>query len=890
MIQPQTYTLFSASRAFILDTETDSKEGIFVYKYDRKGQQIQKRVPGNTDFEVMVYDRLYRMVLSRDAGDDQVLDAFGRSRFKFTKFDALDRPVMSGLTFLTQGYNRQTLQDDFDNHPANQINETTVNTGGLFGYSNTSFSSNYTPQDANVRAVNYFDNYTWQLDNLYNFDATKAFGTRWTNSYFGMATGSLIRNVETLDFYKNVNYFDFKGRIIQNFSKNNKGTIERSEMLYRFNGELLKMRYLHDGINEISEYSYDHLGRRISYVLNGKPIAKYEYDAIGRLKNKKFSPSGTTQNSKQTGNWTDASTWLSGLLPNANDNVTINTGHMLTIPSGQIAGAGILNDRGTLRNFGTLNMGKATNSDLYNYTLHYHIRGGLRGINLDANNNLTNALFSLKLSYEDDQIYFDGNIRKQEWKTDLDNVTRSFTYRYDGGSRIKAGSYVGKVGENYTLSDVIYDDNGNIKKLIRNGLISGNTFGIIDNLNYTYNTNSNKILKVDDVSNVTASFADVAGNDYTYLADGSLASDANKGITKIEYNYLKRPKKFTFSNGSTLENQYDANGKKLKSISSDGTTYDFVGNTIYKNNVLYQISHDEGRIIKGEYEYEIKDYLGNLRISFRDSLGVAKITQKQDYDVYGSELQGLSYTKPLWNQDNFKYLGRESIAQTGYIDLLNRQYDRILGRFTSLDPVVEGQEDQSLYQYGWNNPVLRSDPNGLFPGEGLWSKLVSLVKNHGYAKSSVELTNGAQVEVSAGKSAQVKINAGSITLAKFEGSYDKNGPKVEKYVAGQKGKQTTDMSHGFGIGVVAGSEVKYTTPRDPRNGYKKDGDSKLEITTALGGDFFSGFVKTEENLNTGASTMSVGVNVAAGLKIVFGVSVEGEIGLKFVTHEPTIKK
>ena len=444
----------------------------------------------------------------------------------------------------------------------------------------------------------------------------------------------------------------------------------------------------------------------------------FQYNAIGQLKNKRFSPSGTTLNSKQTGNWTDASTWLSGLLPNANDNVTINTGHTLTIPNGQIVGAGILNDRGTLRNFGTLNMGKFSTTDLYNQSMSYHIRGALRGINLDNSGNLTNALFSMKLFYEDDQIYFDGNIRKQEWKTGLDNVTRSFTYRYDGSSRIKAGSYVGKVGENYTLSDVIYDDNGNIKKLIRNGLISGNTFGIVDNLNYTYNTNSNKILKVDDVSNVAASFADVAGNDYTYLADGSLASDANKGITKIEYNYLKRPKKFTFSNGSTLENQYDATGKKLKSISSDGTVFDFMGNVIYKNNTLYQISHDEGRIIKGEYEYEIKDYLGNLRVAFRDSLGIAKITQKQDYDIYGSELQGLSYTKPLWNQDNFKFLGRESIAQTGYVDLLNRQYDKILGRFISPDPVTDGQESQSLFQYSWNNPVLLSDPNGDYPDGG----------------------------------------------------------------------------------------------------------------------------------------------------------------------------
>jgi hypothetical protein len=29
--------------------------------------------------------------------------------------------------------------------------------------------------------------------------------------------------------------------------------------------------------------------------------------------------------------------------------------------------------------------------------------------------------------------------------------------------------------------------------------------------------------------------------------------------------------------------------------------------------------------------------------------------------------------------------------------------------------VTDGQEHLSLYQYGWNNPVLRSDPDGLYP-------------------------------------------------------------------------------------------------------------------------------------------------------------------------------
>ena len=473
---------------------------------------------------------------------------------------------------------------------------------------------------------------------------------------------------------------------------------------------------VHQDITKIYDYAYDHVGRKTSFIHNGKPIAKYEYDETGRLQIKKFSPAGSAVGSKQTGNWTDVNTWLSGFLPSVNDNITINSGHTVTIPNGQSGSAGVLNDKGVLRNFGTLNMGKLTTADLYAENFQYHIRGGLRGINLDANNDLTNSLFTFKLTYEDDGTYYNGNIRNQYWKSNLDGIQRAYQYSYDAASRILGATYAGKTGESYAMNSVSYDFNGNIKTLSRNGLKSDNTFGLIDNLAYSYQANSNKIQAVTDNSNDTASFADATGDtDYTYSQDGSLTSDANKGITNIEYNYLKRPKKYTFSNGSTLENQYDATGKKLKSISSDGTTYDFLGNLIYKNNVLYQISHDEGRIIKGEYEYEIKDHLGNLRVSFRDSLGVAKITQKQDYDVYGSELQGLSYTKPLWNQDNFKYLGRESISQTGYIDLLNRQYDRILGRFTSIDPLAEKGGNWSPYSYAFDNPVNFHDPDGRWP-------------------------------------------------------------------------------------------------------------------------------------------------------------------------------
>jgi RHS repeat-associated protein len=423
------------------------------------------------------------------------------------------------------------------------------------------------------------------------------------------------------------------------------------------------------------------------------------------------NPTGTTQGSLQTGNWTDASSWLSGVFPLANDNVTINTGHTLTIPSGQIASAGILNDKGTLRNFGTLNMGKIPTADLYVETLSYHIRGGLRGINLDASGNLTNSLFSFKLGYETNG-FWDGNIGKQEWKSNLDNVSRSFTYRYDGASRITGGKFIGNGTENYSLDSVNYDFNGNIKMLTRRGYKSNNTFGIVDNLSYTYQSNSNKIQEVTDNSLENASFKDATGTtDYAYSLDGSLTSDANKGITLIEYNYLKLPRKVV-QNGVTTLIQYDASGKKLKETIGTQIT-DYSGNKIYKNSALYQIGHDEGRIINGEYEYNIKDHLGNLRVAFRDSLGIAKISQSYAYGIWGEDLPTLSYLKQTWKADNFKFTGKESLQGTGYIDFGARWYDNLVPRFTTIDPLSELSRRFSPFVYGNNNPLRFIDPDGM---------------------------------------------------------------------------------------------------------------------------------------------------------------------------------
>jgi RHS repeat-associated protein len=78
-------------------------------------------------------------------------------------------------------------------------------------------------------------------------------------------------------------------------------------------------------------------------------------------------------------------------------------------------------------------------------------------------------------------------------------------------------------------------------------------------------------------------------------------------------------------------------------------------------------------------------------------------------------MKGMQMAKNPANFNKYQFLNRETQFETGYIDLIRRQYDPQIGRFISQDPVTDGQEHLSLYQYGWNNPILKPDPNGDFP-------------------------------------------------------------------------------------------------------------------------------------------------------------------------------
>ena len=276
---------------------------------------------------------------------------------------------------------------------------------------------------------------------------------------------------------------------------------------------------------------------------------------------------------------------------------------------------------------------------------NYDIRGRLKTVNggatsLEASQN---DLFGMQYGYKaptSNGTYTDL-LQSQSWISKSRPSTRSFTYSYDTKDRLNGATYAGIGSEDYTLQSVGYDDNGNITSLARKGMNSGTStapggWGVIDNLTYTYATNSNKLQKVQDAEAnnkpaVVQDFKDknTASDDYEYYKDGSLKLGRNREITSITYNYLGLAEVITLTgNNRSIQNIYDASGLRMYKIIKDGTAekrYDYVGDIIYRDGNPYSINHDEGRVLKAgssdfnTYEYQYRDQQGNLRVAYRQS-------------------------------------------------------------------------------------------------------------------------------------------------------------------------------------------------------------------------------------------------------------------------------
>ena len=366
-------------------------------------------------------------------------------------------------------------------------------------------------------------------------------------------------------------------------------------------------------------------------------------------------------------------------------------------------------------------------------------------------------LFTEKIRYTDPvytnpgtgPIQYNGNISQLETQV-AGREAQAYSFKYDDLDRLTEATYtdVHSAGWNtrgwssQTSTDnkyreaVTYDKRGNIQTMIRNGLQGSYVSNLIvsyfaqtDNLSYSYDPNNpNRLTKVSESSNLTRGFVSAnngVATHYTYDMNGNLLTDANKNITAIEYNYLNLPQVITFSGNRIIQFVYDASGAKLRKITNNNgtiTTYDYVGGVEYKNNTLERIANTEGSIVNNgsggyEYEYVLRDHLGNSRVTFNGNadgtVTVNNIKQINHYYPFGMNTEG------NWNGANgknkYQYNGKELNDDfgLGWNDYGARFYDAAVGRWNTVDPLSEKMRRHSPYNYAFDNPIRFVDPDGM---------------------------------------------------------------------------------------------------------------------------------------------------------------------------------
>ena len=167
-----------------------------------------------------------------------------------------------------------------------------------------------------------------------------------------------------------------------------------------------------------------------------------------------------------------------------------------------------------------------------------------------------------------------------------------------------------------------------------------------------------------------------------------------------------------------------ANGVEF---SGEGTAASRIANinASVDGRVAYSYDASTGAPSGSRVEYYHNDHLGNVRLAFSDLDGNGAITVGGIYDPTNEITQerhyypfGLTHTGAWFAtvapEDAYRYNGIEFDEATQNYLAAFRSYDPSIGRWLHVDPLAEWAPNWSPYRFGFNNPVLYSDPFGLF--------------------------------------------------------------------------------------------------------------------------------------------------------------------------------
>lgn len=506
------------------------QELCFRYEYDKRGRMIAKKVPGAA-WVYMLYDSRDRLIGTQDG----VMRP--NSKWLITCYDALNRPVMTGMLTHTGG--PKTLQVQATQFttppqtpPTNPMAiDLILNTVGVTGEqkavqsitldpgfeSTAPFESVLSPAsapDGNTTlagvpvnyfafsqmgdfvplTITYYDNYDWTTKTYLTADNSKLedgdnpypenLPSAASTATIGMVTGMKVRVLEDPTNFSagamltTVNFYDDKGRLIQAQSENYKGGETVLTNRYDFSGKVVSS-YMH--VTRPASSPGVTMDLRVQTVMN--------YDHGGRL----------------------LKSWKI-LDDDAAKTIVIAENEYNEL--GQLVRKKIGQERDE-------NGAYLANTALETLDQHYTIRGWLAGINKSyANGNGPSGqfdhYFGMELLYDygmSDKNALNGNISGQKWRTAGNGVARAYGYSYDPANRLLTGDFSQRGSSGYSdvaavnfdvkMGDGIdgqtaYDANGNIKRMEQYGMYQG-TSRKLDELIYYYDVNSNKLKLVQDL-------------------------------------------------------------------------------------------------------------------------------------------------------------------------------------------------------------------------------------------------------------------------------------------------------------------------------------------------------------------------------------------------------
>lgn len=395
---------------------------------------------------------------------------------------------------------------------------------------------------------------------------------------------------------------------------------------------------------------------------------------------------------------------------------------------------------------------------------------------------------------------FDGNIKATRWATknlDANSATtqNAYTYTYNDnrwlteatyGSANNSGIITPNTNNDYKVSNLTYDANGNLLSLNRNKYFDSSSSDM-DEFTYNYNGLTNQLNHVTDAITAATNVDDLKtqqpdnyeynsigqlvknteeGVEYIYNASGLVTQVKKDGQVFLNINYDDKGKRVrkevTYDNGVSWQETYYVRDAAGSVMAVYGGNYTNNSSTVYlKDNSIFGLSRLGNVADNGKTFYELKDHLGSVKAVITKNLmtGTAGVYEASDYYPFGMPMPNRQIIggEPY----RYKFQGQEKDPETGKEAFELRLWDGRIGRWLTTDPY--GQFSSPYLGMG-NNPISMIDPDGGFT----WLGSLLYKWKHGGERVRVKYQGTEEYywKVIGGDEADIAVGRGAIKGAR----------------------------------------------------------------------------------------------------------------------------